>query len=75
MREKRIMLAGFFVLLFLTSCTDKQTKKEIRQHAAAAEMQVYINQIKNEREQASGYLCIFPIRGAEGRKWNIFSAV
>lgn len=46
------MLAGFFVLLFLTSCTDKQTKKEIRQHAAAAEMQVYINQIKNEREQA-----------------------
>lgn len=46
------MLAGFFVLLFFTSCTDKQTKKEIRQHAAAAQIQTYINQVKIEREEA-----------------------
>ncbi len=52
MREKRIMYAGFFILLFLTSCTDKQTKKEIRQHAAVAQIQTYINQVKTEREEA-----------------------
>ena len=34
----------------LTSCTDKQTKKEIRQHAAAATIQTYIKQIKKESE-------------------------
>ena len=51
MRAKSFIAALFSIIMF-TSCTDKQTKKEIRQHAAAAEIQVYINQIKNEREQA-----------------------
>lgn len=40
----------FFIILF-SSCTDKQTKKEIVKHAAASEVQNYINQIKSEREQ------------------------
>ena len=49
MRAKSIITAGFLIL-FLTSCTDKQTKKEIKKHAAASEIQTYINQIKKERE-------------------------
>ena len=40
----------FFIILF-SSCTDKQTKREIAKHAAASEVQNYINQIKSEREQ------------------------
>ncbi len=51
MRAKSLIVAGFVILLF-TSCTDKQTKKEIKNHAAAREIQNYINQIKNEREAA-----------------------
>ena len=51
MRAKCFMYAGFLILLF-TSCTDKQTKKEIQKHAAANEVQTYINQIKAEREEA-----------------------
>ena len=49
MRARSFIAAGLFIIL-LTSCTDKQTKKEIRQHAAASEIQTYINQIKKERE-------------------------
>ena len=49
------MKLKFFPLILLAfifiSCTDKQTKKEIRTHAAAAQMQTYINQIKTEREE------------------------
>jgi len=41
-----------FILILLTSCTDKQTKKEIRTHGAAAVTQSYVNQIQNEREEA-----------------------
>ena len=51
MRARSFIAAGLFIIL-LTSCTDKQTKKEIRQHAAASEIQTYINQIKKEREEA-----------------------
>ena len=51
MRAKSIITAGLLIL-FLTSCTDKQTKKEIKKHAAAAEIQTYINQIKKDREEA-----------------------
>lgn len=36
----------------LTSCTDKQTKKEIQKHADASQIQTYINQIKAEGEEA-----------------------
>lgn len=50
MRTKSFYILGFSLLL-LTSCTDKQTKKEIVKHAAASEVQNYINQIKSEREQ------------------------
>ena len=51
MRARSFIAAGLFIIL-LTSCTDKQTKKEIRQHAAASEIQTYINQIKKTREEA-----------------------
>ena len=51
MRARSFIAAGIFLIL-LTSCTDKQTKKEIRQHAAASEIQTYINQIKSQREEA-----------------------
>ena len=51
MRARSFIAAGLFLIL-LTSCTDKQTKKEIRQHAAASEIQTYINQIKKQREEA-----------------------
>ena len=36
----------------LSACTDKQTKKEIKTHASASEVQCYINQINNERDEA-----------------------
>ena len=48
------MKSRFFLLLvpiIFIACTDKQTKKEIKTHAAAAEVQTYINQIKTEREK------------------------
>ena len=51
MRARSFIAAGLFIIL-LTSCTDKQTKKEIRQHAAASEIQTYINQVKSQREEA-----------------------
>ena len=50
MRQKFGVILSF--ILLLTSCTDKQTKKEIKTHAAAAEIQTYINQIQKEREAA-----------------------
>ena len=43
---------GIIILFLFTSCTDKQTKKELRTHASAAQHQSYINQIKNERQAA-----------------------
>ena len=33
------------IIILLTSCTDKQTKKEIKRHEAAAVLLTYINQI------------------------------
>ena len=39
-------------IILLTSCTDKQTKKEIRQRATANNIQTYINQIKTDRDRA-----------------------
>ena len=46
------VILSAFLIIILTSCTDKQTKKEICTHASAALVQTYINQIKNEREEA-----------------------
>ena len=61
MRARSFIAAGLFIIL-LTSCTDKQTKKEIRQHAAAGEIQTYINQIKNQREEAlEAYVKAMPL--------------
>ena len=46
----------------LTSCTDKQTKKEIKTHASASDIQTYINQIKTEREEAlNRYVSSMPL--------------
>jgi len=36
------------LLLFIISCTDKQTKKEIKKHVATSEIQTYINQIREQ---------------------------
>ena len=61
MRARSFIAAGLFIIL-LTSCTDKQTKKEIRQHAAASEIQTYINQIKKTREEAlESYVKAMPL--------------
>lgn len=48
MKEKFGVILG--LILLLTSCTDKQTKKEIKAHASAAEIQNYIKQIQKENE-------------------------
>ena len=54
--------AIFLFIFLLTSCTDKQTKKEIKAHAAAAQLQTYINQIKSEKEEAlARYVAELPL--------------
>ena len=50
MKEKFGVILG--LILLLTSCTDKQTKKEIKAHASAAGIQNYIKQIQKENEAA-----------------------
>ncbi len=52
MKFSRWVLFSIFLIIFFTSCTDKQTKKEIKIHASAALTQTYINQKKNERATA-----------------------
>ena len=47
----RIFILGIS-LIFITSCTDKQTKKEIRTHQSAALTQTYVNQKKLEQQAA-----------------------
>ncbi len=50
------------IIILLTSCTDKQTKKEIKRHEAAAVLQTYINQIKSENVEAlSAYVKAMPL--------------
>lgn len=51
MRTKSFYILVFSFLL-LTSCTDKQTKKEIKKHESASLIQSYVNQIKNQRQTA-----------------------
>lgn len=50
MKSKAFLL--ILLSFILISCTDKQTQKEIKTHAAANQMQTYINQIKIERDAA-----------------------
>ena len=60
MKSKAFLL--ILLSFFLISCTDKQTKKEIKTHEAAAQMQTYINQIKTEREAAlTRYVSSLPL--------------
>ncbi|MCR4948223.1 MAG: glycoside hydrolase family 3 protein [Treponema sp.] len=61
MRAKSLLVAVFTIII-LTSCTDKQTKKEIKTHAAASHIQTYINQIKKENEEAlERYVAALPL--------------
>ena len=61
MRAKSLLVAVFTIII-LTSCTDKQTKKEIKTHAAASQIQTYINQIKKENEEAlERYVAALPL--------------
>ena len=61
MRTKCFCILGLSFFL-LTSCTDKQTKKEIKTHASASDIQTYINQIKTESEEAlNRYVSSMPL--------------
>lgn len=56
-----VLIAVSSFLLF-TSCTDKQTKKEIKTHEAANQLQSYINQIKQEGQAAlESYVAKLPL--------------
>ena len=60
MKSKAFLL--IILSFILISCTDKQTKKEIKTHEAAAQMQTYINQIKTERDEAlTRYVSSLPL--------------
>ena len=60
MKSKAFLL--IILSFILISCTDKQTKKEIKTHEAAAQMQTYINQIKTERDEAlTRYVAALPL--------------
>lgn len=60
MKSKAFLL--ILLSFILISCTDKQTQKEIKTHAAAEQMQAYINQIKIEREAAlAKYVAEMPL--------------
>ena len=60
MKSKAFLL--IILSFILISCTDKQTKKEIKIHEAAAQMQAYINQIKTERDEAlASYVASLPL--------------
>ena len=60
MKSKAFLL--IILSFILISCTDKQTKKEIKTHEAAAQMQTYINQIKTEKDEAlARYVASLPL--------------
>lgn len=48
---KKVFPLMIVLVLFLTSCTDKQTKKEIRNHQNAVLTQNYVSQKKSEYNQ------------------------
>ena len=60
MKSKAFLL--ILLSFILISCTNKQTQKEIKTHAAAKQMQTYINQIKIERDAAlAKYVAEMPL--------------
>lgn len=60
MKSKAFLL--ILLSFILISCTDKQTQREIQTHAAAEQMQSYINQIKIERDAAlANYVAEMPL--------------
>ena len=60
MKSKAFLL--IILSFILISCTDKQTKKEIKTHEAAAQIQTYINQIKTEKDEAlARYVASLPL--------------
>jgi len=62
MKNRWLVLGLVFLVTLFTSCTDKQTKKELRLHASAAQLQTYINQIKSQRETAlTNYVAALPL--------------
>ena len=52
MKNKSLILLASLSILLITSCTDKQTKKELRTHKNAVLVHNYINQIKNQNDAA-----------------------
>ena len=66
MKSKAFLL--ILLSFILISCTDKQTQKEIQTHAAAEQMQTYINQIKSERDAAlEKYVAEMPLEQKIGQ--------
>ena len=60
MKSKAFLL--IILSFILISCTDKQTKKEIKTHEAAAQIQTYINQIKTEKDEVlARYVASLPL--------------
>ena len=62
MKQKKGFLLSLILIIVLTSCTDKQTKKEIKTHASAASILPYINENKKQREEAlKKYVASMPL--------------
>lgn len=51
MKAKNTLVIGFILFLLFTSCTDKETKKEIKIHQSAASVQKYIDEVKKNRSE------------------------
>ena len=51
MKAKNTLVIGFILFLLFTSCTDKETKKEIKIHQSAASVQKYIDEEKKNRSE------------------------
>ena len=51
MKFTRVCLFLLAIIL-LAACTDQQTKKELKSHAAAAELNTYVQELKNQRQKA-----------------------
>lgn len=51
MKAKNTLVIGFILFLLFTSCTDEETKKEIKTHQSAASIQKYIDEVKKNRSE------------------------